>query len=128
MKDIPIAFTCRLIRHLAESRHSIIREGWNHHPGTSSPGLMAWQKCHQKLMSRQITEIRKGIFRLLCDSRLQETYPAITEILDEDIIELKKSCMIMLMLGFDKKTTADLHCINTLYIDLLCEEFPEYFK
>ena len=118
MKDIPMAFTCRLIRHMAESRHSTIRERWNSHPDTSTSGLM----------SRQISGIRKGIFRLICDSRLHETYPVISEILDKDILELKKSCMIMLMLGFDKKTTADLHCINTLYIDLLCEEFPEYFK
>jgi hypothetical protein len=128
MKDIPMAFTYRLIRHMAESRHSTIRERWNSHPDTSTSGLMSRKKGHQELMSRQITRIRKGMFGLLCDSGLQKTYPVISEILDEDIIELKKSCMIMLLLGFDKKTTADLHCINTLYIDLLCEEFPDYFK
>lgn len=128
MKDIPTTFTYRLIRHMAESRHSIIREGWNHHPDTSSSGLMTWLKSHQELMSRQITRIRKGMFGLLCDSGLQKTYPVISEILDEDIIELKKSCMIMLLLGFDKRTIADLHCISTLYIDFLYDEFPEYFK
>ena len=128
MKDIPMAFTCRLIRHMAESRHSTIRERWNSHPDTSTSGLMSRQRSHQELANRQISGIRKGIFRLICDSGLHETHPVISEILDKDILELKKSCMIMLMLGFDKKTTADLHCINTLYIDLLCEEFPEYFK
>ena len=79
-------------------------------------------------MSRQITRIRKGMFGLLCDSGLHETYPVISEILDKDILELKKSCMIMLLLGFDKRTIADLHCISTLYIDFLYDEFPEYFK
>ena len=128
MKYTPTPFIYRLISHIAESRHSMIREAWNHHLENNSSGFTSWQKSHHELMSRQITRIRGELFRLICDSRLQEGHPIISEILAEDTIELKKSCMIMLLLGFDKRTIADLHCISTLYIDFLYDEFPEYFK
>lgn len=117
-----------MIGHIAASRYSILRETWNNRKEVRVYGHTRWKEESHGLISRQITRIREELLKLLTDPKMLAAHPEISFVQSIETTQLKQSCIMLHILGFDEKTTADILCINPIFVSFLHEEFPEYFK
>ncbi len=110
----------RLLEITAESRFDLMKEIWNR------------KTDNQDIISRTMTELRNGIFRIIISKRFSSSHPIIQEIAENDgIPQIRKNIGILAIYGLDDECIADLNCVNAGYVRIcirsLKNDFPEIF-
>lgn len=118
----------KLLQTTAESRFRTFKAIWQ-----STPAIGAEEAPFKDLISRELTRLRKDIFKVLTSKEISSAHPIIREIIDyEGIPLIRKNIAISAIYGLAPLFIADLNCVNLGYVSMciktLKEEYPELFR
>lgn len=117
-----------LLAETAASRAEIIKETWNYpqkyHPCAPS----AWQQTIHDLVATQRSHIYERMYKVLTSEVMKMKYPRIAEIAKMDLSYIKKSTMILILIGLPADVIAEMILLSPGYVYTILKEYPAILK
>ena len=125
-QDIHILIS--LLAETASSRAEIIKETWNYpqkyHPCAPS----AWQQTLHDLVASQRSHIYERMYKVLTSEVMKMKYPRIEDIEKMDVSCVKKSTMILILIGLPADVIAEMILLSPGYVYTILREYPAILK
>lgn len=117
-----------LLAETASSRAEIIKETWNYpqkyHPCTPP----AWRQTIHDLVASQRSHIYERMYKVLTSEVMKMKYPRIADIEKMDVSSVKKSTMILILIGLPADVIAEMILLSPGYVYTILREYPAILK
>lgn len=124
--DIHVLFS--LLAETASSRAEIIKETWNYPQKYHPCAPPAWQQTIHDLVASQRSLMYERMYKVLTSEVMKMKYPRIADIEKMDVSSVKKSTMILILIGLPADVIAELILLSPGYVYTILREYPAILK
>lgn len=126
IKKEDIYVVLALLDHVAKSRERNMQEIWYLQENRTG-SLESWSKASHNTIVRQKTRMNDEIYTILSSEVMKMKYPKIKEIEKKEVTLLKKSAMILIMMGMPVHIISSILITSNTYIHSIIQQHPEIF-
>ncbi len=117
-----------LLADTAASRAEIIKETWNYPQKYHPCAPPAWQQTVHDLVASQRSRMYERMYKALTSEVMKMKYPRIADIEKMDVSSVKKSTMILILIGLPADVIAEMILLSPGYVYTILKEYPAILK
>lgn len=117
-----------LLAETASSRAEIIKETWNYPQKYHPCAPPAWRQAIHDLVASQRSRMYDRMYKVLTSEVMKMKYPRITDIEKMDVSSVKKSTMILILIGLPADIIAEMILLSPGYVYTILKEYPAILK
>lgn len=117
-----------LLAETASSRAEIIKETWNYPQKYHPCAPPAWRQAIHDLVASQRCRMYERMYKVLTSEVMKMKYPRIADIEKMDVSSVKKSTMILILIGLPADVIAEMILLSPGYVYTILKEYPAILK
>ena len=117
-----------LLAETASSRAEIIKETWNYPQKYHPCAPPAWRHAIHDLVASQRSRMYERMYKVLTSEVMKMKYPRIADIEKMDVSSVKKSTMILILIGLPADVIAEMILLSPGYVYTILKEYPAILK